>query len=77
MRPRRAVPPPRPASFPATGTFGGGRHHDSALLTHVLAAAGVTAAHDGVPLDEPMVAGLAGGIGFMYFSFAYVGPCRP
>jgi hypothetical protein len=50
---------------------GGGRHHDSALLTHVLAAAGVTAAHDGQPLDEPTVAGLAGGIGFMYFSFSY------
>ncbi|GAB3300859.1 hypothetical protein GCM10027451_03460 [Geodermatophilus aquaeductus] len=53
--------------------FGGGRHHDSTLLTHVLAAAGITAAHDGAPLDEPMVAGLAGGIGFMYFSFAYSG----
>ncbi|MGY1631086.1 BtrH N-terminal domain-containing protein [Geodermatophilus sp. SYSU D01186] len=52
---------------------GGGRHHDSALLTHVLAAAGVTAAHDGQPLDEPTVAGLAGGIGFMYFSFSYAG----
>ena len=25
------------------------------------------------PLDEPMVAGLAGGIGFMYFSFSYAG----
>jgi hypothetical protein len=58
------------AGYPA---FGGGRHHDSALLTHVLAAAGVTAAHDGEPLDEPMVAGLAGGIGFMYFSFSYAG----
>ena len=32
-----------------------------------------TAAHDGEPLDEPMVAGLAGGIGFMYFSFSYAG----
>ncbi len=60
-------------AVPGYRTFGGGRHHDSALLTHVLAAAGVTAAHDGEPLDEPMVAGLAGGIGFMYFSFSYVG----
>ena len=58
---------------PGYPTFGGGRHHDSALLTHVLAAAGVVAAHDGAPLDEPMVAGLAGGIGFMYFSFSYAG----
>ncbi|MET0763266.1 MAG: BtrH N-terminal domain-containing protein [Blastococcus sp.] len=54
-------------------TFGGGRHHDSALLTNVLAAAGVVTAHDGAPLDEPTVAGLAGGIGFMYFSFSYAG----
>jgi hypothetical protein len=59
--------------LPGYPTFGGGRHHDSALLTHVLEAAGVTAAHDGGPLDEPMVAGLAGGIGFMYFSFSYAG----
>ena len=58
------------AGYPA---FGGGRHHDSALLTHVLAAAGVTAAHDGGPLDEPMVTGLAGGVGFMYFTFSYAG----
>jgi Butirosin biosynthesis protein H, N-terminal len=54
-------------------TFGGGRHHDSALLTNVLGAAGVVTAHDGVPLDEPTLAGLAGGIGFMYFSFSYTG----
>ena len=58
---------------PGYDTLGGGRHHDSGLLTHVLAAAGVVAAHDGEPLDEPMVAGLAGGIGFMYFSFSYAG----
>jgi Domain of unknown function (DUF4872)/Butirosin biosynthesis protein H, N-terminal len=61
------------AVLPGYRTFGGGRHHDSAMLTHVLGAAGVTAAHDGQPLDEPMVAGLAGGIGFMYFSFSYAG----
>ena len=58
---------------PGYAVFGGGRHHDSALLTNVLAAAGVVAAHDGAPLDEPMVAGLAGGVGFMYFSFSYAG----
>ncbi|MGY1639933.1 BtrH N-terminal domain-containing protein [Geodermatophilus sp. SYSU D00703] len=52
---------------------GGGRLHDSALLTRVLAAAGVVADTDGRPLDEPVVAGLAGGIGFMYFSFSYAG----
>jgi len=62
-----------PGVVPGYDTFGGGRHHDSGLLTHVLAAAGVVSAHDGNPLDEPMVAGLAGGIGFMYFSFSYTG----
>ena len=67
-----AGPAPRDV-VPGYTTFGGGRHHDSALLTNVLAAAGVVAAHDGAPLDEPMVAGLAGGIGFMYFSFSYAG----
>lgn len=69
-----AAPVPAPADtvagYPA---FGGGRHHDSALLSHVLAAAGVTGAHDGAPLGEPMVAGLAGGVGFMYFTFSYAG----
>jgi hypothetical protein len=63
----------RPDVQPGYDAFGGGRHHDSGLLTHVLSAAGVVAAHDGRPLDEPMVAGLAGGIGFMYFSFSYAG----
>jgi Domain of unknown function (DUF4872)/Butirosin biosynthesis protein H, N-terminal len=62
-----------PDVAPGYRRYGGGRHHDSALLTHVLEAAGVTSADDGRPLDEPMVAGLAGGIGFMYFSFAYAG----
>ena len=67
-----AGPAPRDV-VPGYTTFGGGRHHDSALLTNVLAAAGVVAAHDGAPLDEPTVAGLAGGVGFMYFSFSYAG----
>ena len=58
---------------PRLPTFGGGRHHDSALLTNGLAAAGIVTAHDGAPFDEPTVAGLAGGIGFMYFSFSYAG----
>jgi hypothetical protein len=62
-----------PGVLPGYPAFGGGRHHDSGLLTHVLEAAGVVSAQDGQPLDEPMVAGLAGGIGFMYFSFSYAG----
>jgi hypothetical protein len=68
-----ASAPAPPHVVPGYRSFGGGRHHDSGLLTNVLAAAGVTAAHDGEPLDEPMVAGLAGGIGFMYFTFSYAG----
>jgi hypothetical protein len=63
----------RPGVVPGYRAFGGGRHHDSGLLTHVLDASGVVSAQDGAPLDEPMVAGLAGGIGFMYFSFSYAG----
>ena len=70
---RRHVVGEPSAAVPGYPRFGGGRHHDSALLTHVLAGAGVVGAHDGEPLDEPMVAGLAGGIGFMYFSFSYAG----
>ena len=66
-------PAPLPGVVPGYRTFGGGRHHDTALLVHVLEAAGVTATHDGQPLDEPMVTGLTGGIGFMYFSFTYEG----
>jgi hypothetical protein len=67
------TPQQRPGVPAGYATFGGGRHHDSALLTNVLAAAGVVAEHDGAPLDEPTVAGLAGGVGFMYFSFSYAG----
>ena len=72
---RRHVAGEPSAASPVPGypAFGGGRHHDSALLAHVLEAAGITAAHDGQPLDEPMTTGLAGGIGFMYFSFSYEG----
>jgi Domain of unknown function (DUF4872)/Butirosin biosynthesis protein H, N-terminal len=70
---RHVVGEPVGSPVPGYRTFGGGRHHDSALLVHVLETAGVTAAHDGQPLDEPMVTGLAGGIGFMYFSFSYGG----
>lgn len=64
---------PSAAAVPGYPAFGGGRQHDSALLAHVLEAAGITATHDGQPLGEPMVAGLAGGIGFMYFTFSYTG----
>jgi len=39
-------------------------HRESALVQHLLAAAGL-------PLSEPMVCGLGGGIGFMYAVFDY------
>ncbi|MGY1703755.1 hypothetical protein ACI79C_04210 [Geodermatophilus sp. SYSU D00697] len=56
-----------------TPAVGGGRLHDSALLTRVLAASGPVADTGGRALDEPVVAGRAGGIGSMYFSFSYAG----
>ena len=66
----------RPATLPAGlvpgyRTFGAERHRASALLAHALEAQGVVAPHTGAPYTEAMVAGLAGGIGFMYFVFEY------
>lgn len=43
--------------------FGTGRHHEASLIRHAL----------GSVHDEALVAGLAGGIGFMYFVFEYRG----
>ncbi|MFC9820309.1 BtrH N-terminal domain-containing protein [Streptomyces erythrochromogenes] len=43
--------------------FGTGRHRESSLVRHAL----------GSTHDEALVAGLAGGIGFMYFVFDYAG----
>ncbi|MGW6410630.1 BtrH N-terminal domain-containing protein [Streptomyces vinaceus] len=43
--------------------FGTGRHHEASLIRHALGSA-----H-----DEELIAGLAGGIGFMYFVFEYAG----
>lgn len=45
-------------------TFGAEWHRASGLLTHVLRCAGAA-------YSEPMIAGLAGGIGFMYMVFDY------
>ena len=41
--------------------FGTDQHHESSLIRHVLGGA----------YDEALIAGLAGGIGFMYFVFEY------
>jgi len=66
--------PDRPAGLvPGYDVFGGGAQHDSALLGNVLRAAGATAPHTGEPWTEAALAGLAGGIGFMYFVFEYAG----
>jgi len=48
-----------------------GRHPDTAALTRLLAALGVTDATGGRPLSEAMALGVAGGIGFAYFVFEY------
>ena len=48
-----------------------GRHPDTAALTRLLAALGVTDPSGGRPLTEAMALGVAGGIGFAYFVFEY------
>ena len=48
-----------------------GRHPDTAALTRLLAALGVTDPASGRPLSEAIVLGVAGGIGFAYFVFEY------
>ncbi|SEF02429.1 protein of unknown function [Arthrobacter alpinus] len=46
-------------------------HWDSGLWTRVLAASGVRNPFSNAPFSEAMLAGLAGGIGFMIFTFEY------
>ena len=58
---RRPLPDGVVEGYPA---FGGGRHHPSALVRHLLAQAGL-------PLSEAMVCGLGGGVGFLYAVFEY------
>jgi hypothetical protein len=68
----RAGAPPLPAGIlPRYTDFGGGQHHPSTLLAHLLRQAGHVAPHSGQPYDETLLAGLAGGIGFMYAVFEY------
>ncbi len=76
---RQVVAKGRPSTTMPTGVvpdypgFGSGRHHASTMLAHLLAQAGVRAPHTGEPYSEAMLAGLAGGIGFMYAVFEYKG----
>lgn len=46
-------------------------HADSGLWTRVLAASGIRSPFTGEPFTEAMLAGVAGGIGFMIFTFEY------
>jgi hypothetical protein len=51
---------------PGYDRFGGGQHHDSTLLAHMLRQRGQS-------YTEAMLCGLGGGIGFMYAVFEYKG----
>src|SRR5689334_6823358 len=73
---REHAPALPPGLVPGYDTFGGGQHRLSALVAHLLRQAGHTAPHTGEPFTEAMVAGLGGGIGFMYAVFEYTG-CPP
>ena len=64
LRPDTSTDPGRPGPFQ-------GRHPDTAALTRLLAALGVTDPASGRPLSEATVLGVAGGIGFTYFVFEY------
>lgn len=68
----RALPAPA-GVVPRYDTFGGGDHHESILLAHLLRQAGHIAPHTGRPYSEAMICGLGGGIGFMYAVFEYRG----
>ncbi|MEU4424646.1 BtrH N-terminal domain-containing protein [Actinoplanes sp. NPDC024001] len=56
----------RPGLVPGYDTFGGGDHHESTLLAHLLRQAGSR-------YSETTLCGLAGGVGFLYAVFAYTG----
>ncbi|MGZ9929084.1 BtrH N-terminal domain-containing protein [Streptomyces sp. NC-S4] len=56
------APRPKPGGL-LYEDFGTGRHRESSLVRHAL----------GSVHEEELVAGLAGGIGFMYFVFEYAG----
>lgn len=51
----------------------GGHHWETGSLRNVLAYHGLRAPHTGEAFSEPMLLGLTGGIGAMYFVFEYEG----
>lgn len=59
------------AGHPGYRTFGGGQHHESTLLAHLLDQAGHRDPRTGEPYTETTLCGLAGGIGFLYAVFEY------
>ncbi|MFG1605221.1 DUF4872 domain-containing protein [Actinoplanes sp. NPDC049265] len=66
-----------PSPVPGYPRFGGGLHHESTLLAHLLEQAGHVAPHTGRPYTETTLCGLAGGIGFLYAVFEYRGLPAP
>ena len=70
---RSSAPALPPGLVPGYDVFGGGQHRLSTLAAHLLRQTGHVAPHTGEPFSEAMVAGLAGGIGFMYAVFEYAG----
>ncbi len=70
---REQAPAPPPGLVAGYDTFGGGQHRLSALAAHLLRHAGYISPYTGEPFTEAMVAGLGGGIGFMYAVFEYTG----
>jgi hypothetical protein len=61
----------RPDPDPGPAARLRGRNPDTAALTRLLAALGVTDPASGRPLGEATALGIAGGIGFAYFVFEY------
>jgi len=61
----------RPDRDPGPAARLRGRNPDTAALTRLLAALGVTDPASGRPLGEATALGIAGGIGFAYFVFEY------
>ena len=61
----------RPDAGPGPAAPLRGRNPETAALTRLLAALGVTDPTGGHPLSETTVLGVAGGIGFAYFVFEY------
>ena len=67
-RPRRCAEEAELPEYPAPENV---TQYDAALWHRVLTQAGVTHPLTGEPLSEALLAGLAGGIGFMAFTFQY------